>query len=337
MSAVRKLVIASVLVAIGLAVAFLLGEPAAVQRVFTSAPSATPAPALAMATAEPQAATALTSVRAQLLPEPAASLNTTPTALEPPALLSSLAPVAAAHDEPFGRDREAAPALGKHTAPVARSLDDGLPIAKLRNEAPRPLGNEPRSPTVIRRMPPVDSVSATVAPIDSKRVSTANADWSGSQPVPANFAADANSTSAATAAFNVPAASAEREAVGPPPWPTSAEPPGPRTHVIVDGDSLQRLASRYLDDPQRGREIYELNRDVLTNPDLLPIGAELKIPERVARSSWGRHGYRSSPVSDATIRSAANGNLVPIRLGAIQDPYEVTAPRAVLASPIAID
>ena len=58
-----------------------------------------------------------------------------------------------------------------------------------------------------------------------------------------------------------------------------------RTHIIVDGDSLSKLAGRYLDDPQLGEAIFQLNRDVLLDPDLLPIGTELKIPERRMASS----------------------------------------------------
>lgn len=53
-----------------------------------------------------------------------------------------------------------------------------------------------------------------------------------------------------------------------------------RTHLVIDGDTLTRLADRYLDDSDRSTEIYRLNRDVLTNPELLPIGVELRIPPR---------------------------------------------------------
>ncbi|HEY4312202.1 MAG TPA: LysM peptidoglycan-binding domain-containing protein [Pirellulales bacterium] len=51
-----------------------------------------------------------------------------------------------------------------------------------------------------------------------------------------------------------------------------------RRHKIADGDTLSGLAVRYLGSADRYREIYELNREVLANPDLLPIGTELKIP-----------------------------------------------------------
>ena len=53
----------------------------------------------------------------------------------------------------------------------------------------------------------------------------------------------------------------------------------PVTHKVVDGDSLASLAERYLGSSSRAMELYEANRDVLTRPDVLPIGAELKIPQ----------------------------------------------------------
>ncbi|HMO86713.1 MAG TPA: LysM peptidoglycan-binding domain-containing protein, partial [Lacipirellulaceae bacterium] len=53
---------------------------------------------------------------------------------------------------------------------------------------------------------------------------------------------------------------------------------GPAIHVVHNGDTLERLAERYLGDRARALEIFDLNRDVLENPHLLPIGAELRLP-----------------------------------------------------------
>jgi nucleoid-associated protein YgaU len=50
------------------------------------------------------------------------------------------------------------------------------------------------------------------------------------------------------------------------------------THRVVDGDTLDGLAQRYLGSPARAQELFDANRDVLSDPRLLPIGAELKIP-----------------------------------------------------------
>jgi nucleoid-associated protein YgaU len=57
---------------------------------------------------------------------------------------------------------------------------------------------------------------------------------------------------------------------------------GPRTHKIVDGDTLAALAQSYLGSASRARDIFDANRDVLSDPELLPIGVELKIPPSTA-------------------------------------------------------
>ncbi len=49
-------------------------------------------------------------------------------------------------------------------------------------------------------------------------------------------------------------------------------------HVVQNSDTLEKLAKRYLGDEGRALEIFDLNRDVLDNPHLLPIDAELRIP-----------------------------------------------------------
>jgi nucleoid-associated protein YgaU len=56
--------------------------------------------------------------------------------------------------------------------------------------------------------------------------------------------------------------------------------PPAQIHKVADGDTLRALAHRYLGNADRSGEIYEANRDVLPNPEVLPIGVELKIPPR---------------------------------------------------------
>lgn len=50
------------------------------------------------------------------------------------------------------------------------------------------------------------------------------------------------------------------------------------THKIVDGDTLPLLAQRYLGSASRANEIYEANRNVISDPSILRIGVKLKIP-----------------------------------------------------------
>jgi nucleoid-associated protein YgaU len=60
----------------------------------------------------------------------------------------------------------------------------------------------------------------------------------------------------------------------------AAPPPKLLRHKIIDGDTLPSLAQKYLGAKDRYLEIFELNRDILKSPDLLPIGKQLKIPAR---------------------------------------------------------
>jgi nucleoid-associated protein YgaU len=66
-------------------------------------------------------------------------------------------------------------------------------------------------------------------------------------------------------------------AVGP--LQSETAPPGPmRKHRIRDGDTLPVLARRYLGDAARANEIFEANRQLLSRPDILPLGKVLQIP-----------------------------------------------------------
>ena len=53
-----------------------------------------------------------------------------------------------------------------------------------------------------------------------------------------------------------------------------------KRHRVQDGDTLTTLAVQYFGRADAYRLIYDYNRDVLRSPDLLPIGAELRIPPR---------------------------------------------------------
>ncbi len=52
-----------------------------------------------------------------------------------------------------------------------------------------------------------------------------------------------------------------------------------RTYVVVSGDSLSKIAKRQYGDAQKWPRIYEANRDIIKNPDLIYPGQELRIPE----------------------------------------------------------
>jgi nucleoid-associated protein YgaU len=60
----------------------------------------------------------------------------------------------------------------------------------------------------------------------------------------------------------------------------ASEVPEVRSHTIVNGDTLERIARRYLGSETRHNEIFELNRDIISDPDILPIGRSIAIPPR---------------------------------------------------------
>ena len=50
------------------------------------------------------------------------------------------------------------------------------------------------------------------------------------------------------------------------------------TYVVVSGDSLSKIAKRYYGDANKWNRIYEANRDLIKDPDLIHPGQRLTIP-----------------------------------------------------------
>jgi len=61
------------------------------------------------------------------------------------------------------------------------------------------------------------------------------------------------------------------------PQPTATTGAG-RTYVVVRGDSLSKIAQREYGDANKWRTIYEANKDIIKDPDLIYPGQQLKIP-----------------------------------------------------------
>jgi nucleoid-associated protein YgaU len=52
------------------------------------------------------------------------------------------------------------------------------------------------------------------------------------------------------------------------------------TYTVLPGESLSKVASKVLGTGNRWRELYELNKDVIRNPDIVTAGTVLKVPAR---------------------------------------------------------
>lgn len=72
------------------------------------------------------------------------------------------------------------------------------------------------------------------------------------------------------------------------PGPALAEQPADATptaaegliHEVVSGDTLSGIAKKYYGNGNLYMRIFEANRDVLDNPDLIRVGQKLKIPSK---------------------------------------------------------
>jgi nucleoid-associated protein YgaU len=67
------------------------------------------------------------------------------------------------------------------------------------------------------------------------------------------------------------------------PEPEPAPEPAPvadeRVYEVVAGDTLGAIAQKYYGKASEYMKIFEANRDILDNPDLIKVGQKLKIPE----------------------------------------------------------
>jgi len=51
-----------------------------------------------------------------------------------------------------------------------------------------------------------------------------------------------------------------------------------KTYVVVSGDSLSKIAKREYGDASKWPRIYEANKDLIKDPNLIYPGQELKVP-----------------------------------------------------------
>lgn len=63
------------------------------------------------------------------------------------------------------------------------------------------------------------------------------------------------------------------------PAPAPVAPAAPRTYTVAKGDTLSHIAKQFYGDANKWRKIFEANRDVIKNPDLIHPGEVLKIPD----------------------------------------------------------
>ena len=68
-------------------------------------------------------------------------------------------------------------------------------------------------------------------------------------------------------------------APSPPAAPGGSNAPTARMYIVQSGDSLSKIAKKFYGDANSWRRIYEANKDVVKNPDLIQPGWKLQIPD----------------------------------------------------------
>lgn len=76
-------------------------------------------------------------------------------------------------------------------------------------------------------------------------------------------------------------------------------------HRLVDGDTLPKLAERYLGRADLDWAIFEANRDVLNDPQLLPLRVEISIPSPSELNSLPQGGSVTPSAPSAVTSSAS--------------------------------
>ncbi len=94
-----------------------------------------------------------------------------------------------------------------------------------------------------------------------------------------------------------------------------------RYHTVTDGDTLSTLAARYLGNAGRFHEIHALNRQLLSDPDVLPIGARLRLPAESSATASDEESDRSdelaplSPIPGGLRSAIASGETYRVQAG----------------------
>lgn len=79
-------------------------------------------------------------------------------------------------------------------------------------------------------------------------------------------------------ALEKPAAAAPFPGASAPGMAGSPLPAGARIHEVVSGETLSKISKHYYGDANKYMKIFEANKDILKDPDLIKVGQKLKIP-----------------------------------------------------------
>lgn len=136
---------------------------------------------------------------------------------------------------------------------------------------PVPLSSAYAPPPAPERLPPAPAGFVGAAP-------EMNGNYRSTLAVPPPPLLDVQQVDAQPAVVAPAARSPAVAAAAPPPSAAGWTGVQQATHVVRDGDDLTGIATRVYGHPAAAAAVWAANRDILADPNLLPIGAELKLP-----------------------------------------------------------
>ena len=66
---------------------------------------------------------------------------------------------------------------------------------------------------------------------------------------------------------------------------STTAPAAAQSYTVVAGDTLSKIAKKFLGSANRWHEIHDANRDQISNPDMIRVGQVLKIPAAAGNKS----------------------------------------------------
>ena len=66
---------------------------------------------------------------------------------------------------------------------------------------------------------------------------------------------------------------------------STTAPAAAQTYTVIAGDTLSKIAKKFLGNANRWHEIFDANRDQISNPDMIRVGQVLKIPAAAGNKS----------------------------------------------------
>jgi nucleoid-associated protein YgaU len=66
---------------------------------------------------------------------------------------------------------------------------------------------------------------------------------------------------------------------------STTAPAAAQSYTVVAGDTLSKIAKKFLGSANHWHDIYDANRDQISNPDMIQVGQVFKIPAAAGNKS----------------------------------------------------